>query len=158
MKKLFSAFAFLLFVFAVACSGDSAKDEKKDSAPAACKAPLNPNGDSELALLMREIANWNDTLKAKLEKNGSLSAEELKAPADIRTILTAKRTDPNLDAKLFAQMASLYLGQVDQFTGSGNDAGQQVRNYNSMVKACVACHQNFCGGPLRRINKMFVKE
>jgi hypothetical protein len=158
VKKLLFFAGALFFAFAVACSGETEKkEEKKDSSGASCK-PLNPNGDSELALLMRKMAGWNDTLRARISRNGSLTAEDLKPLPDYRMLLTAKPTDAHLDRETFAPLASLYLGQVDQFSASGQDVNQQVRNYNSMVKACVACHQNFCGGPLVRINKMFLPE
>ena len=154
MRKLFVLAA--LFALAVACSNETPA-AKTDSA-ASCKKPLNPNGDSELALLMRKLAGWNESTKALLEKGGPLTEEQLTPPSDYNTIFTAKKTDPSIDQELFNSMARHYVSQVEQFRTSGTDRATQVKNFNSMVNACVSCHENFCGGPLKRINKMFVKE
>ena len=154
MRKLF--FIVALFALAIACS-NGAPEAKSDSA-ASCKKPLNPNGDSELALLMRKLANWNDSTKALFAKDSTLTAEQLTPPSGYNTIFTAKKTDPSIDQELFNSMARHYVSQVEQFRTSTADRATQVKNFNSMVNACVSCHENFCGGPLKRINKMFVKE
>ena len=148
MKKLLAVCAALAFI--IACSSDVA-ETKTDSA-ASCKKPVNPNGDSELALLMRVMANYNDSVKAALLSNRTVP----EPPAAISTLLTAKRTDPDLDEQLFSSGANQYLAQVEQFKNAGKD--DQVRFYNGIVNACVSCHHNFCGGPLVRINKMFIAE
>lgn len=148
MKKLFALGAILALV--IACS-TTTSENKTDSA-AACKKPVNPNGDSELAILMREMANWTDSAKAALQNGKAIPA----SPASFNTILYAKRTDPDIDETVFNPHANLYLAQVEQFKNAGKD--DQVRFYNSMVNACVSCHENFCGGPLKRINKMFLAE
>ena len=31
---------------------------------------------------------------------------------------------------------------------------EQKKYYNLMIGACISCHENYCSGPLRRINKM----
>lgn len=151
MKKLFILGALLALV--VACA-DSASETKKDSAKDTVKAckPLNPNGDSELAILMRAMAGWNDSIKAAL-----LSGREAPAPpSNLNDIITAKRTDPNIDAAVFNSHASHYLAQVEQFKSAAKE--DKTRTYNAIVNACVSCHENFCGGPLVRINKMFIAE
>lgn len=154
MRKLFVLAA--LFALAVACSNETA-ESKSDSA-SSCKKSLNPNGDSELALLMRKLANWNDSTKALFVKDSVLTSAQLTPPSDYNTIFTAKKTDPSIDQELFTSLARHYASQVEQFRTSPSDRATQVKNFNSMVNACVSCHENFCGGPLKRINKMFVKE
>lgn len=111
---------------------------------------LNPNGDSELALLMREMANWTDSCKAAITEGRVVPAK----PERLMHLHTAKKTDENIDVSLFNSLGSLYQGKVAQFEGA-TDANR-VELFNAMVGACVGCHQNFCGGPLVRINKMFI--
>lgn len=136
----------------IACSSES-KDETKNDSAAACKPkPLNPNGDSELAIIMREMANWTDSCKAAILNGGPIPEK----PKSIEAIHTAKRTDETIDAALFNSMATLYEGKVHSFITS--DTSKRVEMFNAMVQACAGCHENFCHGPLVRINKMLIVE
>ncbi len=153
MKNYSFLLLFLLGILLVACSGDGKNASNADS----CKTPLNPNGDSELALLMRQLSNWNDSLKTKLEKR-ALTAEEMRLPENVQTLLTAQRTDTTIDKALFKSMADFYLAQAEQFSHAGMQQADQVKYFNATVRACVSCHENFCHGPIKRINKMFVAE
>ncbi len=148
MRIFLAITAIVLFAFA--CSNGET-DVAEDSA-AACKTkPLNPNGDSELAILMREMANWTDSCKAAILSSHPMPV----APEHLNTLTTAKKTDETIDAALYNSQASLYQGAVVAF----NNATDTDRNalYNSMVAACAGCHQNFCQGPLVRINKMTIQ-
>jgi cytochrome c553 len=153
MKKIIFLAVFLVALIAVACSGNGKETSNADS----CQTPLNPNGDSQLALLMRQLSTWNDTLKSKLQKR-ALTAEEMRLPDNIQTIHTAERTDKKIDKDLFKSMADFYLAQSEQFSNAGTQQADQVKYFNAMVRACVSCHENFCNGPIVRINKMFVPE
>jgi len=151
MRKLSLFFALALF-FWVSCSDEKTAD-MKDSAATACeRKPINPNGDSELAILMRELANWNDSCKAAIQSGRAIPAK----PAKLNTLLTAKKTDETIDINLYNSMASLYQGRVAAFEASTDE--NRIDLYNGMVTGCVSCHENFCGGPLVRINKMFISK
>lgn len=147
MKKLIVV-AIAIIAGLIACNGG---DEKKatDSA-AACKTSLNPNGDSELALLMRELAAFTDSVKQDLLNH----REPRLKPADLSTILTAKKTDENIDKNIYDPFARSYIASVEFFYESKPE--DRVRNYNDMVNVCISCHQNFCGGPIKRIQKLFI--
>jgi hypothetical protein len=138
--------------FAVACSSSGADEKTSDSAAVCKPKPLNPNGDSELAILMREMATWTDSCKAALLSGRTVPEK----PKSVEALHTAKRTDETIDASLFNSMATLYEGQVVNFEQA--DAANKIRMYNGMVSACAGCHQNFCQGPLVRINKMMIAQ
>lgn len=142
----------LIAAFAFACSSAEAEKTASDSVAACKPKPVNPNGDSELAILMREMANWTDSCKAAVV-SGRPAPEK---PEALGTLHTAKRTDETIDASLFNSMASLYHGQVNSFENAAE--GDKVKMFNGMVSACAGCHQNFCQGPLVRINKMLIAE
>jgi hypothetical protein len=151
MTRIFLAVAAIL-LFAYACSSDQTAEQSSSDSAAACKPkPLNPNGDSELAVLMREMANWTDSCKAAIVSGRPVPPK----PEKLGTLHTAKRTDETIDASLYNSMASLYQGMVLQFEQSPESGRKDA--YNSMVSACAGCHQNFCQGPLVRINKMFLE-
>lgn len=143
-------FAFVIIVsLAIFSCGENKETASEDSVKkCAMPSTVNPNGDSELALLMREMADWTDSCKAAIVSGREVPS----APSGLNTLHSAKRTDPNIDANVFASMASLYQSRVTEFQAA-TDANR-VQLFNSMVQGCVSCHENFCHGPLVRINKM----
>jgi hypothetical protein len=147
--KIF-AFAVLITIGFISC-GENKETVSEDSVKkCAMPSSVNPNGDSELALLMREMANWTDSCKAAITSGRTVPS----APANLNTLHTAKRTDPNLDEKVFSSMASLYQSRVTEFQAATEENRTEL--FNAMVQGCVSCHENFCHGPLVRINKMLI--
>ncbi|HEY4797830.1 MAG TPA: hypothetical protein VII99_02025 [Bacteroidia bacterium] len=114
------------------------------------KKSLNPNGDSELALLMRKMASQTESLKVSLYKKENIGAY----PSDYEKMLTATPTDSTLNRTLFNGFATDYLSKVKIFYSSPDTL--QIKNYNLMVNSCITCHRNFCNGPLKRIKKMLI--
>jgi hypothetical protein len=148
MKKIV---VVLLVVAAIifSCNGGD-KKENKDSA-AACKTnSLNPNGDSELAILMREFAAYTDSVKQDLLNNRTPRPK----PANLSQILTAKKTDESIDKSVFTPLAQSYIASVEYFYNAAPE--EKTDMYNSMVNMCINCHKNFCGGPIKRIQKLFI--
>jgi len=139
-KKIFFlllAVVIALCNFYISCKG---KEDK----------PLNPNGDSELALLMRKMASHTESLKTSLYNKSGINSY----PADFEKMLTATPTDSKLDRPLFTGFANGYLIKLKTFYDSPDSL--QVKNYNMMVNSCINCHRNFCSGPLKRIKKMLI--
>jgi hypothetical protein len=119
---------------------------------ASCKSdeepPLNPNGDTELALLMRAMFDEGMDIKADIEsgKHPEINLEHEK-------ILTAEATQPEEAASPeFKSLANKYLFAVRQLGAKNNmDAGKK---YDDRVQACMDCHRSMCPGPLERIKKL----
>lgn len=105
----------------------------------------NPNGDSELAVLMRRFV---DDLR------------------EVRTLLEAKQPVPKL-FPTHRKMRCAWPTKIDE-RNEGFDARAQgylalVRafdeapaqaTYNAMINGCIACHAQSCGGPLDFIDGM----
>jgi hypothetical protein len=149
MIRTFLAVA-IIALFAFACSPGDSSAEKTDSAAVCKPTTVNPNGDAELAVLMREMADWTDSCKAAIESGRDMPAK----PEKLGTLHKAERTDKNIDETVFSSMASVYQGKVLAFDQS-TDANRKEL-YNAMVTACADCHKSFCQGPLVRINKMLL--
>lgn len=148
MRKLLPILLVIL-ISIVACNRDDEK-ESKDSV-AVCKTnSLNPNGDSELALLMRELAAFTDSVKQDLINNRAPRPQ----PTNLAALLSAKKTDENIDNSIYDPFARSYIAGVEYFYTSKPE--EQIENYNSMVNNCIACHQSFCGGPIKRIQKLLI--
>ena len=150
MKRILSVLA-IIALFAYACSSSGEKAEGEDTAKVCAKKPLNPNGDSELAILMREMADWTDSCKSAILSGRAMPAK----PEHLGNLHTAKRTDETIDATLFNSMASLYQSKVLEFEQASDTNRKEY--FNAMVSACAGCHQNFCQGPLVRINKLMIQ-
>ena len=131
----------LLAIFlTVACHQEAPKKKKI----------VNPNGDSELALLMREMFDHSMEVKAQLEKEGKFDPikrfEEMK---------TAEATEPEKAASdLYKAMADTYLSTVD--LANGAPPSHRKKAFNSMVDNCMSCHQQLCPGPMVKIEKLYI--
>ncbi|MEQ8908686.1 MAG: hypothetical protein RIC95_05810 [Vicingaceae bacterium] len=136
---------FLILGFSWACQ-EKIESSTAD-APAEVK-PLNPNGDSELALLMRAMYQEAESVRDQI-KNGKKVSLNL----DHGKILTAHATEPEKAASAeFKGFAKHYLNQVEKLQNS--NAQNVDANFESLVSSCMTCHKALCPGPVVRIKKL----
>lgn len=165
----------LLFLLAAACSGNTAEpapaqdgiaanvvspagyddsdcnlqtvlDPDKPGSPGhLIESPRNPNGDSELAVLMRRFVD--DLKEARIQVQGGGAVPKL-FPLH-RTMRCAWPTRPEDRNEGFDARAIAYLGAVREF-----DAEPSKATYNAIVGNCVACHQVSCGGVIEFIETL----
>lgn len=138
--------ALLTFVLLIACSPSVEEKSKEAQEPA--PASLNPNGDSELAKLMREMAKFMETTRPLIVRSDSL----LPYPENFVQIHTAKSTPGMVDEQTMRFMGSNYLAAIKEMYDCRVE--QRKDHFNIAVKACVVCHESVCPGPLKRIGKM----
>lgn len=170
MKHTFLGFAFCIFVstFIYSCSQKAAENQTNaaqlDSANKARIADStaktnsttssktstidDPNQPSELAALMREMFTDTEAMKAAIQSG--------KMPTDVREkfgkIYAAKPTDAEMKEGAYPAMAKIFLASMDNLY----DDKEQIKDYNLMIGACLACHQNQCPGPMVRIKKLLL--
>lgn len=111
---------------------------------------LQNDDDSELALLMRAMYNDSEIIRqAILEK---------RLPEDFRekfkAIHTATPTDANVRDENFKPFSNSFLLALDKVY---QDDDNRVENFNTVVSTCIACHQKYCPGPIRKIQKLYIK-
>jgi hypothetical protein len=107
---------------------------------------INPNGHSELALLMRGMQADMQAVKAALAAGQPVPA--LATPhARIRC---AWPTTPSDRTPTFDALAQAYLARLPALEAPG--AG--VAAYEAVLDGCVACHQQSCPGPLAAIQAL----
>lgn len=136
----------LLFVVAVSCSNENKTCEKKQKVTI---EPINPNGNSELALLMRKMFYDLDSIKTKLN---SVDLKNLYSSHE--AILTAEGTEPDKVASPeYKAFAKVYLQFLKNYETA--DPDQKKEAYHSLVQSCLTCHQSLCPGPMVRIKKLF---
>lgn len=115
------------------------------------KPPLNPNGDSELALLMRQM--YEDGM---LAKQAILEDQEITTILKHEKILTAAATEPEkAGSDLYKSFANNYLSLMAEVNDPKNPNRKEA--YSNLVNSCIQCHQALCPGPIVRIKKMVLK-
>lgn len=133
-KLIFSLFFISILIFA--CSNSN-------------KKPLNPNGDSELALLMRAMHENGMEMKAQLEKG-----EIPKVNVDYSKIKTAKETPGMKPANVpYDTFADIYIHSMKKLEKCTNVEEAKV-HFQNMQTNCLNCHQQMCPGPIVKINKL----
>lgn len=157
--KLIVLVAMFAFALLFACNNNSKKgtdvanaennapDKDSACAPETIKDPNNPK---PMALMMRQLAQNADSMKAQLQRGEAI--DSLKFPF-IRFYL-AEPTDPNVLEPLFYENARLFQ---QAYIALFSHKNEQVKYYNLMIGKCVNCHESYCSGPLKKIRKLFVK-
>ncbi len=108
-----------------------------------------PNKDSELALLMRELFDNTEQIKEQIKNN-----ETPNFITKLNKLHTAIPTDSNVrEDGLYTAFADDFINAVEAFTVAEN----KEENYNIMVQKCLACHQQICPGPVKKIKKLRIK-
>ena len=139
------SFAIILLIFGLACS------EVKKEKPREIIHTSNPNGDSELALLMREM--FDDGMRIKQQIQDGHSPEILK---NFEKIFTAQATEPEKAASAaYQHFAEIYLQSVESLKNAPKENVGDL--YHSMVQNCMNCHQAMCPGPMVKIKKLYLK-
>lgn len=145
MKIFLTFFSMALLIFGLACSEVEQEPVKE------IIHPINPNGDSELALLMREM--FDDGLRIKQQIMKGEQPEILKK---FEKILTAEATEPEKAAsQKYKHFANTYLESLESLK---NARGEEAGNlYQVMVQNCMNCHNAMCPGPMVKIKKLYLK-
>jgi hypothetical protein len=144
MKYLLSVLVISLFLFS--CETTPTVDEPDAEIK---QASLNPNGDSELALLMRQMADELNALKENIDITLDLSKI-----SDYKTIHTATPTKESMTEKGYQSYAQAFLLSIEALEQS--TPANRVETYNEVINTCINCHEVTCHGPIRRIEKMYV--
>lgn len=108
---------------------------------------LDPHQPKPMALMMRQMAENADSMKAKIMRGEKV--DSLHYPF-IRFYLV-QATDESVKEPQFYENAKNYQTAHQAIFTHPNE---QKKYYNLMINACISCHENYCSGPLRRIRKM----
>jgi hypothetical protein len=133
-----------------ACNSD---EQACASSPKLVKSAINPNGDSELALVMRAL--FDDAMKMKrvMMVDGVAPASEI----DYTEILEAHATEPEkANSPEYKAMAQAYISLMKEFE-TQKDTNAHVQ-FNTVVDACMGCHKVMCPGPMVKIKKLYLKD
>jgi len=146
MRKILTLAFILGLVSLVSCGGP-----EQEPAP---KKTWTPELDqpSELAQIMRDMHEEATNRKNSLEK-GQLDPT---ISETLFSMITAQPTKPHMKGEGFEPYAKSFIGIYNNIHGA-EEVGVQIQAHNNMVDACIACHTQFCDGPISRIEKLYVR-
>ena len=146
MRKILTLSFILGLITIVSCGGP-----EQESAP---KQTWTPELDqpSELAQIMRDMHEEATNRKNSLEQ-GQLDPT---LSETLFSMITAHPTKPHMKGEGFEPYAKSFIGIYNQIH-SAEEIDVQIQAHNNMVDACIACHTQFCDGPISRIEKLYVK-
>jgi len=158
LKNKFSllvALSFFIF-FLAQCTEPKEKnkstEEVKSDTASCIKKSVNPNGDSELALLMRQMLKNAEGLKEQV-KQGKLTD---KFPEEFLKIHTATPTDADTKHDSYDSFARNYIYNLQELYKSPKT--ELTKNYNTVINSCLSCHGDHCPGPIKTIKKLKIEE
>ncbi|MGC4039879.1 MAG: hypothetical protein QM710_03545 [Flavobacterium sp.] len=147
MKKIIA----LVLVFGLICCQKKEEKKAEEKAPPKEEKKFEMYQASEMAALMEQMYVDNQRLKERIKKGEDLGI----FPEHFLKIYTAKFTDETDNDLFFKVKAKEYI-EAQQLIYS--DPKNAAKNFNAGVDACLACHQQKCGGPIPRIKKLYIKE
>ena len=141
MLKACITASFLSLILLIACKSDEPK-----------RPQLNPNGDSELAILMRDMFD-----EGMLVKQSVINGEYPMMKLEYHHINTATPTEEGKNATIEYQLfAKAYEASIERFKNASE--ADRPAAYQNMVDNCMSCHAKVCQGPMVRIKKMYLSE
>ena len=141
---------YLLVVFSVlflSCNQNKSEEKKEN-----CEKPkeeFQMYEASEMAILMEQMYVHNTQLRDKIIKNDSLG----KLPEYFSNISKATMTKGKERDAFFKEKATIFIKAQSEIYTSKNTK----ESFNTMINACISCHEVKCGGPIERIKTLYIK-
>jgi len=134
---------FIVCLILLSCNLNN-KNEKGDDKTLMMYQP------SEMALLMRQMYEFNKVVKKQIIHKDSL----LPFPEEFLTIHSAVLTDPSERDIEFDSLAKQFVYQQKSTFSSSLDSTAYY--FNQSVNTCIACHETRCTGPIPKIKKLLI--
>lgn len=152
MKKKLLIITFIFFISAIFYNCTK-KITNNTNTIATEMGETNPNGSSELALLMREMDKDSWKIKEAIEKNQNIPDIKEK----FAKIHSATATEPEKKDATYTVMADAFLKTVnDMYIPTSKE--EKMAAYTIMINNCLNCHKAACPGPIVRIKKLLVNQ
>jgi len=140
---------FFILVF-IACTS---VEKKEEQAPKI----TNPNGMSGMSLLMEEWYNLMTSYERDLRAHATITKFINLNEDKVRTAEMSKPKQYIREEQAFNAFTSGFFYNYHEI-GEGKTFQDQVNAFNSTVNACINCHEQYCHGPIVRIQKLLIKE
>jgi hypothetical protein len=140
---------FVLFLSVLFISCNQNKTEEENTTCEKPKADFEMYEASEMATLMEQMYVHNKQLREKIIKKDSLS----EMPKYFLKISEATMTKGKDRDDFFNTKSGFFLKTQSEIYDSKNTK----ESFNTMVDACISCHEVKCGGPIARIKTLYIK-
>jgi hypothetical protein len=154
MQKIIIITVLCSLVWLMAChqgtdQSKTTEQQKADSIAQCAKEPVkDPNNPKPMALMMRQMAENADSIRAQLLRGETPDAQRYPF---IRFYM-AEPTDLSVLEPQFYENARMFQEAYKAFFSSPESSRQNF--YNALIQKCVNCHEHYCSGPLKRIRKL----
>ena len=155
MKKLIFLFPVILMIAIASCNEKEEAEvaEKTDPKVELEDDGINPNGSSELALLMRAMFNDGEVMKQAVEAG---KMPEVVVP--YHKITTATPTNrAEVETESFKNISKAYLEAMENLENAATPE-EAREQYKVVINTCISCHMNACPGPISKIRKLELQE
>lgn len=144
--------SLILFFLSACCPDDQKSVGGKSKKTTLKESKVNPNGDSELALLMRLMYDQSDSIRQIIIDGGELLSRDL--IAKFEEIHTAIPTDPDVRDDGFSAFSNQIVQDMNRIWDA--DTGR-VEQFNLFVDRCIQCHTVYCPGPIKKIQRLKIR-
>jgi cytochrome c553 len=107
---------------------------------------------SELAQIMRTIYEEGTQRKSMLLE-GKLDPAVTES---LFKMITATPTKPHMKGEGFEPYAQSFIRIYDDIH-QASTVEEQIEAHNNMVTTCIACHKQFCDGPISKIESLYIQ-
>jgi len=139
-----------IFIILLLVAFSSCENKKEVTVKTPKKEKLIMYKPSEMTILMREMFEFQEDSKNKIEK-GELP---LNFPEKFKTIHSAKLSDQFEHDASFKGFTNLYYQNIKSLDNSTKEDARE--NFNAAIQTCIACHETTCSGPIPRIKKLLI--
>ena len=143
MKYLVVFFSVLF----LSCNQNKSEEKKENNEKP--KDEFQMYEASEMATLMEQMYVHNAQLREKIIKKDSLGS----LPEYFSKISEATMTKGKERDAFFTEKAAVFIKAQAEIYTSNNTK----ESFNTMVNACISCHEVKCGGPIERIKTLYIK-
>jgi hypothetical protein len=138
--------------FFISCGQEAAeKGENKTEESQSDTWEPNMYEASELVLIMRQM-HADLTLVKEDVAQGKIPGP---MPEKYKEMHTAMATNPQEIDQIFHAIADKWMGEYQVMTEA--DTSNVKLKFNALITTCVDCHQNYCLGPIPKIEKLYIK-
>ena len=142
MKSFLTVLTAVLLL--VACGETEQKAEEPNKASKSEVADAKP-----MALMMRAIYEQSNAMRGKVEAGEALDSSFYR----FLEFHQLEPTDSTVLVEVFYEHNEDFKKAFEDLLKASNK-----ESYNAMLTQCVSCHEDFCPGPIKRINKLRFQE
>ncbi len=143
MKKLqIVLFLFFAAAIGIACNSSEQKVDQVQEKPKVADA-------KPMALMMRAIYDQSAEMRSWVTEGKALDSSIFR----FMEFHKLEPTDSTVLVEVFYKHNADFKAAFEELIAAGADK----EKYNAMLTQCVSCHEDFCPGPIKRINKLRIE-